>query len=323
MYNNQSITEFIVIGFTGITQYHKLLFILFFVLYIIITTGNGITLVAIVLDHRLHIPMYFFIGSLSIIEICIVTTVYPTIFALFLRGRAYISVNNCFLQLYAFDAFVVTENYLLTVMAYDRYVAICMALRYHAIMTLKLCKILICLCWLIGLLSPLATLIMVYKLPFCGPNEIEHLFCDCSPLLSLACANSNNDVMMDLTVSSFSIILNSVFIVIIYTNILITILKMKTPEERRKAFSICMSHLTMSIFFYGSVAFMYIQLQSSYSPAYDLAASIHHSVFTPFLSPLVYSFRNKEIKKIFKKRLQTKVIFKWKENEIFRKKMEK
>ncbi|XP_075700768.1 olfactory receptor 6N2-like [Rhinoderma darwinii] len=309
MYKNQTITEFIVVGFASITNYHAFLFVLFLFLYIIITTGNGITFAVIVLDYHLHIPMYFFIGTLSIVEICIVTTVYPTLFALFLKGREYISFNYCLLQMYAFDAFLITENYLLSIMAYDQYVAISKALRYHTIMTLKFCNLLICLCWLLGFLSPLAMIIMISGLPFCGPNEIEHLFCDSSPLLTLSCANSNVDVTMDLSVSSFSIILNSIFIVLIYTNILVTILKMKTSEERKKAFSTCMSHLLMSLFFYGSVAFMYINLQSTYSPDYDLAVSIHHSVFTPLLSPLVYSFRNKEIKNFLKKQLQSKTVF--------------
>ncbi|XP_056401938.1 olfactory receptor 6N1-like [Hyla sarda] len=308
MYNNQSVIEFVVVGFASIAPYHTLLFIVFLFLYIIITSGNGITFVVIVLNDRLHIPMYLFIGALSIVEICIVTTVYPTTFTLFLKGRANISLHFCLLQMYAFDAFLITENFLLSIMAYDRYLAVCMALRYHSIMTSKLCKIFICLCWLLGMLSPLAMISMVYRLPFCGPNEIEHLFCDSSPLLTLACANSNLDVTMDLTVTSFSIILNSIITVIIYTNILVTIFKMKTSEERRKAFSTCLSHLLMSLFFYGSAAFMYMNLQSTYSPAYDLAASIHHSVFTPLLSPLVYSFRNKEIKNFLKKQLLPKTL---------------
>ncbi|XP_071972570.1 olfactory receptor 6N2-like [Engystomops pustulosus] len=250
------------------------------------------------------------------VEIFIVTTVYPTIFDLFLKGRASIAFDFCLLQMYAFDAFLITENYILSIMAFDRYVAICNALRYHAIMTLKLCKALICMCWLLGLLTPLAMIAMIYRLPFCGPNEIEHIFCDSSPLLTLACTDSSLDVSMDLTVSAFSIIINAIIIVFIYANILFTILKMKTSEERRKAFSTCMSHLFMSLFFYGSVAYMYINLQSSYSAAFDLAASIHHSVLTPLLSPLVYSFRNKEITNFLKKQLRPKTLLLWKENKI-------
>ncbi|XP_077319640.1 olfactory receptor 6N2-like [Lithobates pipiens] len=250
--------------------------------------------------------MYLFICTLSVVEICIVTTVYPTLMALFFEGKAYISFDNCFLQMYAFDAFLVTENYLLTAMAFDRYVAICKALRYHTIMTLKTCKILICSCWVLGFLSPLSMIILVYRLPYCGPNVVEHIFCDSSPLLTLACSSSDLYISMDLSVSSFTIILNSIFIVFIYSNILFIILKMRTSVERKKAFSTCTSHLIMSLVFYGSVIFMFIQLQLSYSAEYDLASAIHQSVLTPLLSPLVYSFRNKKIKRFLKRLLKIK-----------------
>ncbi|KAM5129391.1 olfactory receptor 6N1-like [Mantella aurantiaca] len=258
-------------------------------------------MLVIIFDSHLHTPMYFFICTLSVVEICIVTTVYPTMLVLFLEKKVYISLDYCFFQMYTFDAFLVTENYLLTAMAFDRYVAICWALRYHTIITLKTCKVLICLCWLLGFLSPLAMIIMVYRLPYCGPNIVEHIFCDSAPLLTLACSNSNLDVTMDLSVSSFTIIFNSILIVFIYSNILFTILKMRTSVERKKAFSTCTSHLIMSLVFYGSVAFMYIQLQRSYSPEYDLASAIHQSVLTPLLSPFVYSFRHKEIRRFLKK----------------------
>ncbi|CAI9614726.1 unnamed protein product [Staurois parvus] len=308
MFINQSVTEFVIVGFKDIAdQYnHTLFFLLIIFLYIFISCGNAVVVLVIIFESRLHKPMYLFICTLSVVEICIVSTVYPTLLALFFKGKAYISFDHCFLQMYAFDAFLVMENYLLTAMAFDRYVAICKALQYHTIMTLKTCKILICLCWLLGFLSPLGTVILVYRLPYCGPNVVEHIFCDSSPLLTLACSNSDINVAMDLSVSSFTVILNSIFIVIIYSNILFVILKMRTSVERKKAFSTCTSHLIMSLIFYGSVAFMYIQLQESYSAEYDLASAIHQSVLTPLLSPLVYSFRNKEIKSFLKRMLKIK-----------------
>ncbi|XP_068121713.1 olfactory receptor 6N1-like [Hyperolius riggenbachi] len=295
MLHNQSVSEFVIIGFDYFTPYLELFFPLFLCLFIFITVGNGIVMLVILVNSRLHKPMYLFICALSVAEIGIVTTVYPTMLALFLGGKTSISFGFCLLQMYAFDMFLVTENFHLAVMAFDRYVAICLALRYHMIMTLKTSRTLIFSCWLVGFLSPLAMILLVAQLPFCGPNEVEHIFCDAAPLLTLACTSTNLDVTMDLTVSSVTIILNSIFIVFIYTNILFVILKMRTSEERNKAFSTCTSHLVMACVFYGSAAFMYIQLQQSYSSEYDLAAAIHHSVLTPLLSPLVYSFRNKEI----------------------------
>ncbi|KAM9294523.1 olfactory receptor 6N2-like [Gastrophryne carolinensis] len=314
MASNHSVSEFVIVGFTDISHYHKLLFVLFLFLYIFITVGNAVVMLAIIFDARLHLPMYLFICVLSVLEIGIVTTVYPTLLALFLNGKAYISFNCCFLQMYAFDAFVITENYLLTIMAFDRYVAICKALRYHTIMTFKTCMILICSSWFLGFLSPLAIIIMVRRLPFCGPNEVQHIFCESVPLLTLSCTNSKLDVSMNFSISSFTIILNSIFIAFIYGNILFAILKMRTLEERKKAFSTCMSHLVIALVFYGSVAFMYIKLQQIYSSEYDLAIAIHQSVLTPLLSPFVYSFRNKEINNFVKQQLhcRRKLILDWK-----------
>ncbi|XP_068111007.1 olfactory receptor 6N1-like [Hyperolius riggenbachi] len=236
----------------------------------------------------------------------IVITVYPTIFPIVLNGKAHVSFNCCFLQMYIFHSLIITENYLLNIMAYDRYIAICKALHYHSIMTLHLSKTLIYLCWIIGFITPLTWVILGYNLPFCGPNEIQHLFCDSSPLLDLACTTNDVTVLIDLIISSFTIILTSVSITATYASILVRILKMKISEDRKKALSTCASSLIISVVFYGSAALMYIQLQRSYSPEYDFATAIHHSFLTPLLSLLVYSFRNKDIKNFLKQLLQPK-----------------
>ncbi|XP_075048032.1 olfactory receptor 6N2-like [Mixophyes fleayi] len=309
MKNNLSISEFIIVGFSDISHYQNLIFTLLLLLFFIIIAGNVFVLLVIVFNSRLQIPMYLYICTLSVIEIGIVATVYPTFFTIVLKGKAHISLNCCFIQMYIIHSLVITENYLLNVMAYDRYLAICKALRYHIITTLRSCKILIFACLTLGFLTPLALVTMVYRLPFCGPNKIKHLFCDSSPLLTLACANSDINVIMDFSVSYFTIILTSFFIIWTYTNILATILKMKTSEERKKAFSTCASHLIISLLYYGSAAFMYIQLQADYSPEYDLATAIHQTVLTPLLSPLVYCFRNKEIKNFLKRLFQPKMLF--------------
>ncbi|XP_018427706.1 PREDICTED: olfactory receptor 6N2-like [Nanorana parkeri] len=303
---NQSISEFIIVGFTNIVHHQQLLFTLMLLLYLIIITSNIIILLAILFDSHLHVPMYYFICALCLSEMGIVITVYPTMFTLVLNGKAHISFNYCLLQMYIFHSLSITENYLLNVMAYDRYVAICKALRYHAIMTLKSSKLLIAICWILGFLTPLAYLILVNQLPFCGANVIQHLFCDSSPLLNLACANNDLTIIMDFTLSSFTIILTSFSIIITYANILAAILKMKTSEERKKAFSTCASHLIIAFIFYGSIAFMYVKLQTNYSPELDLATAIHHSILTPLLSPFVYSFRNKDIQSFLKRFFQRK-----------------
>ncbi|XP_075462846.1 olfactory receptor 6N1-like [Ascaphus truei] len=308
MESNQSITEFIIVGFSNISSYHPLLFTLLLLLYFVIIIGNAVISFLILCDPHLHLPMYFFICTLSILEM-VVTAVYPTLFAIVLEGKARISFSSCLLQMYIFHSLVITENYLLSIMAYDRYVAICNSLRYHAIMTSKFCKALVSGCWLFGFMTPLLLLILVSRMPFCGSKEIHHLFCDSSPLLTLACADNSLNVIVDLAISSLTIIVTSIFILMTYTKILVAIMKMRTAEERRKAFSTCASHLIVVLVFYGSVAFMYIQLQISYSPAYDLATAIHHSLLTPLFSPIIYSLRSKEIKNSLKKYFKPKRIF--------------
>ncbi|KAM4690439.1 olfactory receptor 6N1-like [Rhinophrynus dorsalis] len=301
MMSNQSVSNFIIVGFSKIAQYQQLLSTLLLLLYFVIIIGNGIISFVILYDHRLHSPMYFLICTLSVIDVGIVTSVYPTLFSIVSTGKAQISFRCCLLQMYTFHSLVITENFLVNVMAYDRYIAIANALRYHAIMTSKFCKTLIYGCWLFGFMIPLILLILVSNIPFCGPNTIQHLFCDSSPLLSLSCENSSLNIIVDFAISSFTLTLTSLSIVMTYIKILFTIMKMRTKEERRKAFATCASHLIAAIFFYGSVAFMYIKLQISYSPEYDLATAIHHSVLTPLFSPLIYSFRSREIKNSIKK----------------------
>ncbi|KAM9294521.1 olfactory receptor 6N2-like [Gastrophryne carolinensis] len=253
--------------------------------------------------------MYFFICALCFCEIGIVTTVYPTLFAIVLHGEKRVSFSYCFMQMYIFHSLLITENYLLSIMAFDRYIAICKALRYHAIMTLKLSKLLIALCVISGFITPLALLFLIYQLPFCGPNKVHHIYCDSSPLLTLACSNNDVNVIIDFTLSSSTILLASFSVIVTYINILVTIAKMKTSGEQKKAFSTCASHLIISFIFYGSAAFLYIKLETSYSAFYDLATSIHHIVLTPVSSPIVYIFRSKEIRSFLKRFFQPKKIF--------------
>ncbi|KAG8588501.1 hypothetical protein GDO81_006001, partial [Engystomops pustulosus] len=301
MLYNQSISEFIIVGFTNINHFGNLIFTFLILLFLLIVVNNIIMIFAVIFDLKLHRPKYYFIFALSVTEVGIVFTVYPTLLPLVLKGNVTISFHGCFAQMYTFHSLLITENFLLSLMALDRYIAICKALRYHMIMTLGFCKVLILFCYIIGFTLSLSLLIIVSRLPFCGPNTIQHVFCDSSPLLSLACANNDINIILEFIISSFTITLSSLSIVVTYINIMRSILKLKTSEERKKAFSTCASHLFMAIMFYGSITFMYIELQTSYSSDYDLATAIHHSVLMPLMSPLICSFRNREIANFLKK----------------------
>ncbi|KAM4663624.1 olfactory receptor 6N2-like [Discoglossus pictus] len=206
--------------------------------------------------------------------------------------------------MYLFHSLGITENYMLNVMAYDRYVAICNPLQYHVIMTSKFCKILICSCWFIGFMSPLSLLILLSQLSFCGSNEIFHVFCDSSPLLNLACVDTSASHILDFAIGLGMIIITSAFILLIYVRIMVTILNMKLAEERKRAFSTCFSHFVIVLIFYASVAFMYTVLHGDYTAELEQAVAINYSVLTPLFNPIIYSFRNKEIKNGLKKIFQ-------------------
>ncbi|KAG8576013.1 hypothetical protein GDO81_009747 [Engystomops pustulosus] len=301
---NQSVPGFVILGFSSLGSFRYPVFAILLFIYVLIITGNVTIALIIWVEPRLHTPMYMFAVMLSFLDICYTAVTIPQTLAIFWIGRVYISFSGCLLQMYFFHSLGITENYLLTVMAYDRYVAICNPLRYSTIMTPKSCKNLVFLCWLCGFMSPVTKLILVSFLPFCGSNEIHHLFCDLSPLLHLSCADTFLNVITDFVINSCIIILTSAFIALTYTKILVTIIMMNSAEGRRKAFSTCAAHITVVLIFFGSVAFMYVRPQSVYAPEYDQLVTVNYTILTPLLNPAVYSLRNKEIKKAIKKYIQ-------------------
>ncbi|XP_063802649.1 olfactory receptor 6N2-like [Pseudophryne corroboree] len=303
---NKTFTDFTILGFSNIGQFRFLFFTLLLVTYILIVTGNITISVLILVDAHLHTPMYLFISMLSFLEIWYTAVTIPCMLAAIWKGKLKIAFGNCMVQMYLFHSLGITENYLLNVMAYDRMVAICNPLRYHTIMTSKHCKLLVSGCWLFGFMSPLTLLISVMQLPFCGPNKINHLFCDSSPLLYLACTDTSSNIIIDFTISLCMILLTFLYIIVTYVKIILSILKMNSTEGRKKAFSTCASHLIVVLIFYGSIAFMYIRPHINYTPEYDKVVALNYSVLTPLFNPIIYSLRNKEIKKALRKILQTK-----------------
>ncbi|XP_069493469.1 olfactory receptor 6N1-like [Ambystoma mexicanum] len=294
--NNQSrVTEFLILGFPNLQRFNTLCFTLLLLVYLFTITGNITVFLVIRLDARLHAPMYFFVSILSFLEIWYTAVTIPKMLAHLLSGLKTISFNGCILQVYFFHSLGATECYLLTVMSYDRYLAICNPLRYASIMTTKLCIQLATGCWVCGLFGPIAEIVLASKLPFVGSNVIHHIFCDFPPLLSLACTDTSINILVDFAINATKILLTFLFILLSYFKIITTILRIRNAEGRRKAFSTCASHLTVVVLFYGSILFMYVRLTKSYSLDYDRALAVIYSVVTPFLNPLIYSLRNKEI----------------------------
>lgn len=301
-FNQTTVTEFLIVGFPTLQHFNEPLFFLLLFIYLFTVIGNLLIFIVIHTDSRLHTPMYFFVSTLSFLEVWYTASTIPKMLSNLLSRRKSISFPGCLVQIYFFHSLGATECYLLTVMAYDRYLAICHPLRYPSIMTTQLCVKLAASCWVCGLLGPMAEIILVSRLPFCGPNKIEHIFCDFPPLLSLACTDTSINVLVDFVINACKILATFFLILWSYLRIIRAILRIRTAAGRRKAFSTCTAHLTVVVIFFGSILFMYVRLTKSYSLDYDRALAVVYSIVTPFLNPIIYSLRNKEIKAALKRR---------------------
>ncbi|XP_049755130.1 olfactory receptor 11H4-like [Elephas maximus indicus] len=299
-----TVTEFVLLGFPGGQEMQIFLFLLFFGVYIFTMMGNGTIICAVRWDQRLHTPMYILLGNFAFLEIWYITSTVPSMLANFLSETKTISFVGCFLQFYFFTSLATTEIYLLCVMAYDRYLAICRPLHYSTIMTLRLCYILMFLCWVFGFLSYSVSTVQLSQLSFCGPNIIDHFVCDMDPLMSLSCAPAPVTEIVFYILSSLIIFLTLLYILGSYTLLLIAVLKVPSAAGRRKAFSTCGSHLTVVCLFFGALLAMYVSPTSENPAELQKIITLFYSVVTPFLNPLIYSLRNKEMKAALKKVLR-------------------
>ncbi|XP_063297525.1 olfactory receptor 6N1-like [Pelobates fuscus] len=298
------VTEFIIFGFPSLQRYQILLFCVFLCIYIFSISGNGIIFFLVALDHRLQTPMYFFVSNLSFLDMSYTTVTIPKMLAKFSMNLDSISYTSCFLQMYFFLSLAATECFLLSVMAYDRYVAICSPLHYPTIMTKRFYILLSAAAWLSGFMIILGLLILALKLPFCGPNVIHHYYCDHPPLLQLACADTSFNVVVGSSMGAFIILISFTFIVVSYIKIIITILKIASHDGRKKTFSTCASHFAVVNVFYLPLIFMYIRPTASYSSDVDSLVAMCYTVLTPMMNPIIYSLRNKDIKDSFKKNIK-------------------
>ncbi|XP_036858171.2 olfactory receptor 2A12-like [Manis javanica] len=299
---NQSwVSEFILLGFSRDPLSNRMLFLAFLLLYLSSVLGNGLIITLIWLDVHLHTPMYFFLCVLSLLDMGYVTTTMPQMLVHLLAHSQTISFAACWLQMYVFSALGLSECIVFVVMAYDRYVAICYPLRYTVILNWSLCTQLAagtCAC---GFFFSLIHTFLTMRLPYCGPNIINHYLCDGPSVRSLACMDTHLIEMVDFIISVFVAIIPLSLILASYMRIAQAILKIKSTRGRRKAFSTCVSHLTVVTFFYAPATYIYTKPNSSYSPEQDKLFSLLYNVLTALLNPVVYSLRNKDIKGAFLK----------------------
>ena len=304
---NQTITEFVLLGFYVRAELHLLLFIVFTVIYVSIILGNLLIIVAVVSSQRLHTPMYFFLANLSFLEILYTSSVVPKMLEGFLQEAA-ISVAGCLLQFFIFGSLATAECFLLAVMAYDRYLAICRPLRYPVLMSHRLCWLLAGAAWVLCLFMSVTETVIAMRLPFCGHRVVSHFTCEILAVLKLACGDTSISEVFLLVGAILLLPVPLAFICLSYTLILATTLRVPSAAGRRKAFSTCSAHLAVVMLFYGTVIFMYMKPKSKEARISDEVFTVLYAVVTPMLNPVIYSLRNKEVKEAARKvwgRIQT------------------
>ncbi|KAJ1064405.1 hypothetical protein K5549_014819 [Capra hircus] len=286
--NQTMVTEFCFSDFPQFEKGSLLFFIPLFLTYVFIIVGNFTIFFAVQLDARLHNPMYNFISIFSFLEIWYTTVTIPKMLSNLVSKEKTISFIGCLLQMYFFHSLGVTEALVLTVMAIDRYVAICHPLRYATIMTPRLCIQL--------------SIVWISTLPFCGPNQIHQLFCDFEPVLRLACTDTSMILIEDI-IHAISILISVCIITLSYLRIIVVILRIPSGKSRQKAFSTCAAHITIFFLFFGSVTLMYLRFSVAFPPLLDKAIALMFAVLAPLFNPIIYSLRNKDMKDAIKKKI--------------------
>ncbi|XP_066216578.1 olfactory receptor 5AR1-like [Saccopteryx leptura] len=300
-------TDFILLGLSGRQDVQRGLFVLFLLVYGITLIANLGMILLINLDPRLHTPMYYFLSSLSFCDVCYSSTVSPRMLADFLSEQKRIPYHLCFVQMFFFGFFAAVECVMLSVMAYDRYVAVCNPLSYTVVMSRRLCTQLVAIAYIAGLLDVTVFTSCTFPLSFCNSNVINHFFCDIPPLLALSSSDTTSSEIASVISCSCVVGSSIVTVLLSYSYIITTVLRMNSAEGRRKAFSTCASHLTAVAIFHGTLLFMYFRPNSSYSTDTDKMASVFYTVVIPMLNPLIYSLRNKDVKGALKKAIDTKL----------------
>ncbi|XP_063187647.1 olfactory receptor 5J3-like [Chroicocephalus ridibundus] len=293
--NHTTVTYFILLGLTNRPELQSLLFVTILLIYAITLVGNLGMIALITIDSQLQTPMYFFLVNLSVVDLCYSSVFAPRMLVNFLVENKTVSYSACVAQHFSFVVFVTTEGFLLAVMAYDRYIAICSPLLYTTLMPRKVCIWLVAGSYLGGLLNSSVHTCGLLKLSFCGPNTINHYFCDTNPLLQLTCSDKRINEILLVTLSGLIALSTLLFVIISYLCILFSMLSMSSTS-RHRAFSTCASHLTAITLFYGPVSLSHVQPSSKYSLEREKISAVFYTLVVPMLNPLIYSLRNKEVK---------------------------
>lgn len=297
--NQTCLKEFILLGLTDDPKLQTLFFATGLLIYLFTLAANLAIVILILVDQHLHTPMYFLLSNLSSIEICYTTTTMPKMLWDLLSGDKTISFAGCVAQMYFFLTTAATEGALLSVMAYDRYAAICRPLHYTLLMSQPVCRWLLTASWTIGNLNAIINISFVFSLDFCGSNKVVHFFCDIPPVLHLSCSDTSLAEMVTFIISGSIMIITVSLVVLSYVLIVSAVLKIHSAPTRIKTFSTCASHLIVVSIFYSTAIFTYMRPSSAHSIEQDRLISLMYTVITPLLNPLIYSLRNKDMQAAF------------------------
>ncbi|XP_047652836.1 putative olfactory receptor 2B8 [Phacochoerus africanus] len=294
--NGSSFTGFILLGFSDRPQLEQVLFVVLLIFYVFTLLANTTIIALSHVDPHLHTPMYFFLSNLSFVDLCYTTSIVPQLLVNLRGSDKSISFGGCVVQLYISLGLGCTECILLGVMALDRYAAVCKPLHYTVIMHPRLCALMASGSWIIGFANSVLQTVLIFLLPLCGRNELDHFFCEIPPLLKLACIDTTTNESETFFVSVIILLVPVALITFSYSQIVRAVLRIKSSAGQRKAFGTCGSHLTVVSLFYGSALYAYLHPSSNDSQDRGKFISLFYTIITPMINPLIYTLRNKEVK---------------------------
>uniref|UniRef100_F7FYH2 Olfactory receptor n=1 Tax=Ornithorhynchus anatinus TaxID=9258 RepID=F7FYH2_ORNAN len=306
--NHTTGLEFVLLGLSSEPELQVILFVVFLLIYLVTLVGNLGLILLIKTDSLLHTPMYFFVSHLSLVDLCYSTNLSPQMLVHFLSEKKTISAAGCFIQCLVFIGLVITEFYILAAMAIDRFVAICYPLQYGRKMSKNACLFLVAVPYTFGLLNGLSQTVLTFHLSFCSSRTINHFYCADPPLIVLSCSDTSIKEMAMFIVAGFTLSSSLLIILTSYIFILAAILRIRSAEGRRRAFSTCGSHVTAVVVFYGTLFGMYLRRPSKQSLEESKITAVFYSFVSPMLNPLIYSLRNKDVISALKKVTRRKLL---------------
>ncbi|XP_075061797.1 olfactory receptor 11L1-like [Mixophyes fleayi] len=298
--NQTEVTVFLLLGFQGLYKFKILLFIVFLFSYIVVLNGNLVLIVLVSTSDHLKIPMFIFLKHLAVADVLITTTIIPMMLDIILRDVKEVPVSSCIMQLYLFLIFGSVQCFLIVIMSFDRYLAICNPMRYNSIMVPHVCLKMIVGCWLLVFILS-SEIIMVCQLQFCGLNYIDHYYCDFGPIVELSSSDTSMLLLVDFFISILVAFIPFFLIIITYIIIFFTILNISSNSGRKKAFSTCSSHLATVCAYYGTLITVYLAPSDESSFSTNKFRSLLYIVVTPMMNPIIYSLRNHEIRRTLQK----------------------